>query len=522
MRSRTAGIDASVSIVLVAVAVGMGAGCNLIAGIDEATLVDASTDARGAGLDGSHPHDTSVADGRSQHDSTTPGDGGAGQDARHEAGPPDAAAPVIICTASGNPTLVDDPAARDAGSTSFNVGGSGIFITPINGENSFSIEAQLNDNSGTFNQTGFIVYQGGLPGSFSNNSLPQPPITSGNVRLIDVTTYGSGANVSAAALISYEDENGSGSVLALQPIPTTPGPIGGSPIPLSAPTSTQEFGGFLAPANPNDAGDTIAYIVTSTNTASQSVLMVGVGPGVDGAAPMAVPIETSATQIQLTGDEPFFTAGQDIYAFLARIDAGIPGGPDGGLVDYVVSDDLKDAGAAGFILPPGAEWGFLGLKASAIDPTKVIVLAAVAQSDGSILTYGATVPPDQLAGIKIGAAPFTVAPKSLPAADVVFSNSSKAWSADELVGVGVTPAGTGVNLVWLSPTGRIVTTAPGVISNRSPIIATAVQFEELDGENLGAKFDVAWIEQDSNEAGALTFQRLYAQEISCTAAVGGD
>jgi hypothetical protein len=86
----------------------------------------------------------------------------------------------------------------------------------------------------------------------------------------------------------------------------------------------------------------------------------------------------------------------------------------------------------------------------------------------------------------------------------------------------VTPAGTGVNLVWLSPTGRIVTTAPGVISNRSPIIATAVQFEELDGENLGAKFDVAWIEQDSNEAGALTFQRLYAQEISCTAAVGGD
>jgi hypothetical protein len=300
-----------------------------------------------------------------------------------------------------------------------------------------------------------------------------------------------------------------------------PGGGGGPPIPLSAPTSVQPFGGFLTPANPNDAGDTIAYVVNGTDPASQSFLVVGVGPGVDGAAPPAVPIETSAMQIQITGDEPFFAAGHDIYAFLTRIDAGIPGGVDGGLVDYVVSDDLKDAGAAGFILPPGGEWGFIGVKGSAIDPTKVIVLAAIAQSDGSILPYGATVTPAQLAGLKIGAAPFTPAPKSLPAADVTFNNSSSAWSSDDFVSAGVLGAGTGLNLIWLSPTGRIVASAPGIVSNRAPIIATAVQFEELDGENLGAKFNLVWIEQDSNEAGALTFQRLYAQQISCTAAGGG-
>jgi hypothetical protein len=527
MRSRTAGRHVSITIASSALALGMGAGCNLIAGIDEGTLVDARADARGAGPDGSHPRDTSVpVDGQSQHDSTMPGDGGAsdggGHDGGHEAGPPDAAPPAMTCTASGNPTLVDDPAARDAGSTSFNNGDSTLFLTPINGENSFSIVTQLNDNEGTFNQTGFLMYQGSLPGSFSRSTLPPAPIMTGNVRLIDVATYGSGADLSAAALISYGG-GGPSNVLALVPVPTTPGGGGGPPISLSTPAGSQTFGGFLTAANPNDAGDTVAYIVNGTNVASQYVLMVGVGPGVDASAPGPVTIATSATQVGITSDEPFFTAGHDIYALLSNFDAGMPGGQDGGLVDYVVSDDLTTAGAAGFILPPPAEWGLLGAKASAVDPTKVVILAAIAQSDGSILTYGATVAPSELTHLTIGAAPFTPAPKTLPVADVTFGGaSSRSWSSDEFVSAGTNAAETGLNLFWLSPTGRIVATAPSIVANRSTIIATAVQFSELDGENLGAKFNLVWIEQDSNEAGMQTFQRLYAQEISCTAAAGGD
>jgi hypothetical protein len=99
--------------------------------------------------------------------------------------------------------------------------------------------------------------------------------------------------------------------------------------------------------------------------------------------------------------------------------------------------------------------------------------------------------------------------------------SSSTWSSDDFASVGVTGAGTGLNFLWISPTGRIVATAPNVVAHRSPIIGTAIQFSELDGEDLGATLDLVWIEQFSNEAGALTFQRLYAQQLRCSAAGGG-
>jgi hypothetical protein len=155
----------------------------------------------------------------------------------------------------------------------------------------------------------------------------------------------------------------------------------------------------------------------------------------------------------------------------------------------------------------------------------VVILAGSQTSQGTFATYGASVDPGILASLVVGQSPFVqnalVSPTELP-----YTNTSAAWSKDELFVFGVPADVTGpfssAALLWLGPDGHVVssssTSGGPIVVASNPIVASAVAVQDSFLE-ARAHLVVAWVERVTT-AGT-QYDRLAAERVVCQPAPGG-
>jgi hypothetical protein len=483
----------------------------------------ASRDARGdadstVAVDARRDGDARPAtDARGDADAREVGDAHVDADARarKDSGLPEAGPPAFTCSVLNDEVrLVDDLSSWDAASSAYT---GRLFIAPGGDETGFYVLAQVNGDGSEL-----LAYQVSPGGSVTRNGVSGLASSLGGLSLFDVHATGSGLGEQIEALTSYTSGGfGPGGVPhGMQVLDLLwQGELDPSAVTIASGKVTFHDARLIDLPS-TDTGPLLGYIATeSSELLSGCRLVMGTEVNVDGGIAGDVVTVGGLCPPSGVSSAIGFASGADIYALV--VGPPVDGGVDGGYADIATSDTLTEAGVLGGVEPPASPtWSLLGARTSASDPTRVVVLAAASQPDGTIAPCGATLPPMDLPGTVLCGPSFTTGSR-VAATDIpLFGVSSTAWSSDDFVQVGASYNGLGLLLLWLGPGGRVV--ANGLPVNCAvPIVATAVQFDQFSGESSYTTFDVAWIEQYTTDAGAPSSQRIYAAKIACAPVADG-
>ena len=423
-------------------------------------------------------------------DAAVPGDGGG--DAGSADGPIEGSTPppVLGCAVMPNTqVLVDDLSALAGGGEFSHLAG----LAQLDGNASAYVVAQRQADS---NQ--FLVYSVDF-GARTSSSTPVTGLGN-NLDVLDVAPSGTTAEV----LVAYEPTGATTENLEIVPLLNS----GGSPGPAwTLPGSTVPsyvISGLLSPGPQADG-----YIVYSSNS-SGTLKTLSAGQGTQGGSGAVVTLTQSSTSLaDPVNAGALVSIGNTNYAAF--------GLQDGGLTEFVYPANASDAGTNAPVNVNGDIGIILGWQ---VDPSNAANVEAVAVnlSGGVNLTlWGGSIPQASLVPLSIGAPQFTQS-TVLALGDLPAGKSATTWTGSELLRVG-TPAdsSSGVVLLWVGPTGRVVSraaTSGKLVNTPNPVVNTGLLVLQQVGE-LEATLAVAWVERVTPDSGA-AFDRLYAAEVSCT------
>jgi hypothetical protein len=436
-------------------------------------------------------------------DGTTPGDGG--PDAPYDGpadSPPDAPSPELACSViESSRILVDDSANEDAAGGAGFI--NGVWIAKSTTENQIFVFTQL-----AADPTQFLEYDVDFNAGSSFVGRGWTGIGDGRgVQLIDVSTAVSGTTVVNAALATFPaGGSGKGPSTGLQVIPLPPsftGFIPGNPVIVADAFLADIQSGVFVQTTTTSADWLVA--TQGTNIQRYNVF-AGSGSDADASGPQQILATSTTTPYDVT-NAPLLDMGGSLYAMVSGID------PSGSVSVFAEPDDFS-ADASASTIGGSTHGRVLTARPSTVDPTSALVLMVVPEaSQLQARVFGAITPPGRLSSLAAGAAPWTGG-SLLGLAEVPSASAGIGWLDDETALIGPTQDGSGLQLLWIGPDGRLVShsATSGVLlpGGSNQVAGSAVQFDKHFGETQGTLFAV-WIENIP----ARGSQRIYAIKVSC-------
>jgi hypothetical protein len=502
-RSRMTGVSAGLLTAALA-----GVGCNLIAGIDQGTLVaeagtKVGTDAArkdgsapDARQDATHPRDASGGDAE------TTGDAGQDTAKPHDAGasdaPVDATKVVLTCHPTGTTgkpqRLISLEHWGDAGGPA-TFGSNSLFVASSpNGPYVFA-QVSTSNNDSTFYV--FQIYGDGTG-----------MLTVTGTQLYDVVAHGSVVQMLTSQVPGTQ--NG----LVVVNVPPSLGQPTDAGYTVLASSSNTYNGAQLTLV---DASVPFAYFAEESVTNSTARYVFG-----PGGTSEKVLVEGSRSEpvFDTIWNDPFFSVGPVVVAIVSRADAGADAGPNATPELSALATNVDEPGPAGALHPAqvdAAYQGLVGVHPSSVTPGDVVLIGASTNSmTGPFTLYSATLTLSEFRDVTLGSGPaFTTS--VLDSAPV--GNGGSAWGGPDtlmLTGGGTTPADGGVDysidLLWLRSNASVIARYSYGLPN--PVGQAALAFG-AGATDTSATFQLAWIEQVFTDAGTVAWDDLWTMGIAC-------